>query len=46
MKILIPDMADHKIPYLVAFSYYDEATLNDAEIHRSSLHFRGGEYVY
>lgn len=34
VKILIPDTADHKIPYLAAFSYFDEATANGAEVYR------------
>ncbi len=34
VRILIPDMPDHLAVYLAAFSYFDEASLTGAEIHR------------
>ncbi len=43
VKILIPDIADHETPYLVAFSYFDEATLTGAEIYRYTNGFLHGK---
>ena len=43
VKILIPDIADHEIPYLAAFSYFDEATLTGTEIYRYTNGFLHGK---
>ena len=43
VKILIPDRADHEIPYLAAFSYFDEATLTGGEIYRYTHGFMHGK---
>jgi cardiolipin synthase len=34
VRILIPDMPDHLLVYLAAFSYFDEASLTGAKIYR------------
>lgn len=34
VRILIPDMPDHMLVYLAAFSYFDQASLTGAEIYR------------